>query len=104
MLGCGGLAEDSIEHYIHCKTVQKVADYYLKLGLSPLRVEHFMLSADRFAEDRDALTCMAFLIYAAYNATNFYRLGGGTDQDTAFDGIANNNSAMPSRATLRAQK
>jgi len=71
--GCGGLAEDSIEHYSRCRAVRAVADVYLRLGRNfTVDMEHFVLASEDLKCD-DSLSCVAVLVYAAYNATNLLR-------------------------------
>ena len=104
VLGCGGAAEDSIEHYVHCKSIRKVAYSFLRLGrLGNLNKEHFMLAYGGFSNDAETLACMAVLIYAAYNATNCYRQTGGTDSTTAVQHMEQQcrNAAMGHRKLSR---
>ena len=76
LLGCGGLAEDSIEHYARCRCIRRVADSYLALrGVLEVNIDHFMLTADAL-EDSHIYTCVATLVYAAYTATNTIRAEG----------------------------
>lgn len=56
MLGCEGMAEDSIEHYVHCKAARKVAGSFLRLAhLFPLERQHFLLSAETSRERKSRL-------------------------------------------------
>ena len=87
LLGCPGLAEDSIEHYVHCGTIHAVADTYLHMRqYFPLQAEHFML-ASRVLQDGEVLTCMAILTYAAYMATNHYRQSGAVCREVAIESL-----------------
>ena len=77
LLGCGGLAEDSIEHYCRCKAVRAVADGYLRLARDfTLDIEHFVLASKALQKCDEVLSCVAVLVYAAYNATNLLRAKG----------------------------
>ena len=78
LLGCPGLAEDSIEHYAHCACVRNVACRYLALGHAwHSNLQHFML-ADDTLDDSRTLVCMTVLIYATYTATNIVRNKGAS--------------------------
>ena len=46
-----------------------------------------MLAHQVFSEDKEALICMAVLLYAVYNTTNQYRPLGGVSENTAFEAI-----------------
>ena len=53
LLGCGGLAEDSIEHYARCRAVRAVANSSLRLGRTlTIDIDHFMLSSDDLRDMR----------------------------------------------------
>ena len=74
LLGCGGQAEDSIEHYSRCRVVREVADCFLRLGRDiTVDLEHFVLAPNDFRGSDDLLSCVAVLIYATYNLTNLLR-------------------------------
>ena len=86
-LGCGGAAEDSIEHYSRCQTVRKVASRFLCLE----GADQFGLAEMLFADGRtladDECTCRALLIYATYRGTNHFRANGPASPDVAFDAL-----------------
>jgi len=73
MLGCRGGAEDSIEHYCRCPVTKKVLER--KLNMSPTKYAHLhsFLLCNTYIRTQDELTSIALLIYALYNATNYYR-------------------------------
>ena len=77
LLGFGGLAEDSIEHYSRCRAVRAVASSFLCLGRTlTVDIDHFMLSSEVFRDSPDVLICVAVLIYATYTSTNHLRFRG----------------------------
>ena len=87
LLGCGGLAEDSIEHYARCRCIIRVADdYFAVRGVLEVNIEHFMLTADAL-KDNHIYTCVATLVYATYTATNTIRAEGAIPlaADVAFE-------------------
>ena len=93
LLGCGGLAEDSIEHYSHCKAVRTVANTYLRLGMHfTINLEHFLLAAEDLDEIPEATICLAILIYATYTSTNAIRASGAIplSHDTAAEMLKQN--------------
>jgi hypothetical protein len=69
VLGCGGAAEDSIEHYVHCPSVRTVARGILRLGEAG--PDRFFLAARGLGDEE--LACLGILVYAAYSATNLFR-------------------------------
>jgi hypothetical protein len=85
MLGCGGGAEDSIEHYSCCSIVRTVGAGYLRLW-TDIGLSTFML-ADARIQDDDALICVAILVYATYRSTNLFRPMGGADPSVAKDAM-----------------
>ena len=85
LLGCGGCAEDSIEHYVHCRAVRRVANSFLKLGPT-VGVEKFILP-DEALGDQGSLVCMAVLIYAIYNTTNRRRCKRGLEHEGAVEAL-----------------
>ena len=91
-LGCGGCAEDSIEHYAHCRAVRKTADSYLALGsICTIDLEHFLLAAEVFRVNTDALVCAAVLVYATYTTTNALRATRRSlSQDAAYEMLKQN--------------
>ena len=92
LLGCGGCAEDSIEHYARCRAVRRTADSYLALGSTgTIDIEHFLLAADVLRNNDDALVCIAVLIYATYTSTNTIRAKkNSVSHDSAFEMLKQN--------------
>ena len=87
LLGCPPLAEDSIEHYAHCKCIRQAAIRFLAIPAScEINMQHFMLASDTL-KDADILVCTAILIYAAYTATNIVRERGAAplEENDAFE-------------------
>ncbi len=88
VLGCDDGAEDSIEHYCHCAAVRQCASRFLWIkSQGELRLMHLMLADDAPLEDEE-LVCRALLVYAAYRATNFYRIHGTCSTEVAADAMA----------------
>ena len=78
-LGCGGTAEDSIEHYSRCRAVREFHTSFLNVHaewLLPL-----WLGVSRGQEDDDMLACGAIGAFAVYTVTN--AAGFGTYHSTA---------------------
>ena len=89
VLGCQGLAEDSIEHYAHCSAVRTVAAKFLRIeGASDYDLQHFLI-AEKGDPDDATLVCRAVLVYATYMATNHFRHGhkGRIDTRRAIDAL-----------------
>ena len=87
LLGCGGHAEDSIEHYSFCKAVRAVACTMLRLDQHFIVGKQHFLMADARLKDPEILTCMALLIYAAYNVTNMARQEGPMNAQDAIEAL-----------------
>ena len=87
LLGCGGFAEDSIEHYARCKISNEFARRFLRIQVS---MEHnlntWLLNEQKLDDDR-ALTLVSLWIYSCYMTTNRYRHDGQTDARTAVDAM-----------------
>ena len=85
VLGCGGEAEDSIEHYCCCPPIvaQLQKKFHIRVPTGQL------LSLWMMKETRrpDLITSFALIVYAAYNATNIYRHGNTTTHEVAEDCI-----------------
>ena len=80
-LGCGGEAEDSIEHYCRCRTLR--ACHQAELGLQePRLLTHWLCVQDSQGQDA-VLVRGALGAYAAYCATNAARHMGGMSRDEA---------------------
>ena len=82
VLGCGGAAGDSIEHYCHCRAVRTCAWKFLRVDISNLGLQEFLM-AEPGPVDPDELTCRAVLVYATFRATNYYRAHGTCAGDIA---------------------
>jgi hypothetical protein len=85
VLGCGGGAEDSIEHYCRCRAVRLTGAKFLRIW-PDIDLESFMLADARICDD-EALISVAVLVYATYRSTNHFRPRGGTDHETACDAM-----------------
>ena len=72
VFGCSCSAEDSIEHYLHCRVIREFASSRLRLeNLSPAAL---LLSSDDMRwNDGNALTRVAILVYCAFRATQTAR-------------------------------
>ena len=93
LLGCGGLAEDSIEHYARCRAVRRTSDLFLKLsGYFELDLIHFVLASEALHQDNTILTCISILIYSVYRSTNIIRARdeGPASEDTAREMLEQN--------------
>ena len=101
LLGCAGWAEDSIEHYVHCKAVRRVANSFLKLGPT-VGMEKFMLS-DEALGDQESLVCMAVLICATYNTANRLRCKGRLEHEGAVEALQQGcrNAVMGHRPSMK---
>ena len=83
-LGCSKTAEDSIEHYVHCPVVVKVAA--LRLRLYYLSLADFLLAFASMSKERIAKTVL--LTYAVFRATNMYRhKSSKPSRQEAFDAV-----------------
>ena len=93
-LGCGGSAEDSIEHYARCKVLRKAHE--LTLGLHEEYLLPLWLGVDQRQSEDGMLAVGALGAYAAYRTTNAARAQGGLSQEeakrafrqAAFEGMA----------------
>ena len=74
VFGCGGNAEDSIEHYCKCAATLEVLRTQLRVSVSPRRAIAFWMMD--FSRDKDMARCSALSSYAAYNMFNIYRTKG----------------------------
>ena len=81
-LGCGGAAQDSIEHYRHCRVLRQSHREELELDQEDLLQGWLGLRGQQSMDDvqlcRGALGC-----YAAYRITNAARHGGGFPPEEA---------------------
>ena len=72
-LGCGGNAEDSIEHYCRCDVVAQVFKQKFHIGLAPKRGLSFFCMATPEQRQDDILALSMLGVYAVYMSTNHYR-------------------------------
>ena len=87
MLGCGGEAEDRLEHYVHCQVSRAVAVEKLRITPSKSNAnDRFFLNGDG-EDDNDNLACLALLHYACYCTTNGYRNTDIRDRERAKDAM-----------------
>ena len=88
MLGCGGGAEDSIEHYCRCPCILHVLKSTLHVSIPPSRAFSFFLMCDYHCDIRDNLISGVLMNYASYMATNLFRNTGiPTSRDVAVDAL-----------------
>ena len=85
VLGCGGRAEDSIEHYARCRVLLEFARRRLNVQFyDDGALTYWMMttpSADQNNEETRTLT--AIMVYAAYRATNEARAKGRVNEAMA---------------------
>ncbi|CAK0844109.1 unnamed protein product [Prorocentrum cordatum] len=95
-LGCGPGPEDSVEHYLLCPSIRAVAARELRLRA--YEWEHLLFAGSDV--DDESFTCLALLVYAAYNTFNlFHRRGApGPGGGAAAAGDAR---ARPGQPALR---
>ena len=74
VLGCGGKAEDSIEHYCRCPVTLSVLSKVLRVAVAPCHGIAFWVMD--FSNDDDMVLCSALSSYAAYKTFNLYRTSG----------------------------
>jgi len=77
MLGCGNTAEDSIEHYFHCRVTQDILQRQLNLPPPLFANLHSGLLCNANIQTKDQLTSVALLIYGLYSTTNRIRHTSG---------------------------
>jgi hypothetical protein len=78
VLGCGGQAEDSIEHYCCCPTVQDTLRSQLRVIVNSGSALAFFMMAELPGDLESSLMSSALMTYAMYMATNHYRNCGTT--------------------------
>jgi hypothetical protein len=86
LLGCGGRAEDSVEHYARCRIIRGFAAKFMNFRISEeAGLQEFMVASMdvRWSTGDEDLTRLAVLIYSAYRATNTARRLGGVQADVA---------------------
>jgi len=72
-LGCGGNAQDSIEHYCRCPVSRGVLKHRLRIEACPQQALPLWLLSHHCHWDDEVLALVALFIYAVYMATNHYR-------------------------------
>ena len=88
MLGCGGGAEDSFEHYCRCPCTLQVLESKLRVSLHPSKSISFFLINEYHCDIRDNLIASALINYACYMTTNLYRnIGIPNSRDVACDAM-----------------
>ena len=91
-LGCSTTSEDSIEHYVHCPVVLKVAAS--RLRLRSLCLADFLLASASMSDE--LIAKMALLTYAVLRATNMYRhKSSKPSRADAFDAVERYLRAAP---------
>jgi hypothetical protein len=86
-LGCGGDAEDSIEHYARCWRVRQVGRKQFRLRPDDQISLHTFLLCNPHIETQQQLIASALLVYAAYRATNHFRHSSIPAPDVAYDAL-----------------
>ena len=81
-LGCGGRAEDSIEHYARCRTVRRFHASSLRI-VDDWLLPRWLGTHDAQVSD-DQLLLGALGAYAAYRTTNAARAEGALSEQEAF--------------------
>ena len=71
-LGCGGRAEDSIEHYAGCPRVQQMGQRFLRLRSEQLNIHTFMMCNPTVTTLQE-LTTTALLVCATHRGFNQFR-------------------------------
>jgi hypothetical protein len=87
-LGCGGDAEDAIEHYARCERVWGMGTRFLRLQQPEHISVHTFMLCNPYIQTKEDLTCTALLVYAAYRATNQYRHLNTPSATIAYDALA----------------
>ena len=88
LLGCGGTAEDSIEHYFSCTVTKDTLLRQLNLPPHLFANLHSGLLCNANIQTTDQLTAIALLIYGLYNTTNHLRHNPGTPATQITDMLA----------------
>ena len=88
VLGCGGDAQDSIEHYCRCPVTKHAMERKLNMSPSTFAHLHTFLLCNANIRTYGDLTSVALLIYAIYNATNHYRHKPPTQDTDIHDAVA----------------
>ena len=86
LLGCGGQAEDSIEHYVNCTIVRAVAARFLNLKSHQVNLHTFVFCNPAVTTPQD-MTAAALLIYASYTAFNYQRCHVALRESDVYDAM-----------------
>jgi len=87
VLGCGGEAEDSIEHYCCCPALQDSLKAKLRASVPNCSALSFWMMNETLQPHDEYLFCSALISYAGYMATNHYRHHGSTSYARAREAI-----------------
>ena len=90
VFGCTLPAHDSIEHYVYCAAVHRVARNALRLDIKKSEALEWFVLAHLGLSDEENLICIAILVYAVYNSTNTLRKIGKFDPQLANDTMEQN--------------
>jgi len=104
VLGCGGGAEDCIEHYCRCPALLDTLKNRLRVNLPIEKALSFWVMNEPCLDLDDMLVCSAIINYAGYMATNKFRnTKRASDHDTARNAINQfvTQSAIGHPATAR---
>jgi len=104
VLGCGGGAEDSIEHYCRCPALQTTLKNKLRISISNERALSFWVMDDSSLAEKEFLICSALINYGGYMAVNMYRNSGrASNNEVAMNAIGQfiTQSALGHPATAR---
>ena len=86
-LGCGGGAEDSLEHYGCCAAVRGVAKRFLRLADADCYSLNEFLMAEPARLQNEELVCRGVLVYATFMASNYYRSRNKPSRMAAMDAL-----------------
>ena len=78
-LGCGGDAQDRIEHYCRCPIALEVLKNKLRIDLHPSRALSFFVLSTHEQDSDNVLALGALFMYAVYMSYNHYKHGGHTN-------------------------
>ena len=87
LLGCGGQAQDSVEHYCRCAALQAVCQSMLRLDPAVFCNLHAFLLVNPRINTKETLTAVALAIYSVYTCTCRARWRGACSATAAVDAI-----------------
>ena len=73
LFGCGGGAEDALEHYCRCPSILRVANHTLKFTYAAEEAMNIWTLNHPWLDSKDNLRALGLLIYGAFNAFNASR-------------------------------